>query len=229
MNRLQSEQQRLFPPPAGDGRVRAVVLEVSGAAPWNELARAWQGVQADLQLPAPAIAVSGGDAYQLWFSLADPVPAVDAQRFLSLLRKHYLAGVPAQRVRAVPGDREPARKVPPFEAAPGRWSAFVTSDLAALFADEPSLDMPPGDDAQAELLSRLQSIRPADLQRAMELLETPASPNHSAAAVTPPAPSAPTHAGQDPRHFLLSVMNDPAVDLHLRIEAAKALLPHPSR
>lgn len=32
--------------------------------------------------------------------------------------------------------------------------------------------------------------------------------------------------GMDPKGFLLEVMNDPAVELHLRIEAAKALLPY---
>jgi len=32
--------------------------------------------------------------------------------------------------------------------------------------------------------------------------------------------------GMDPKGFLLGVMNDPAVELHLRIEAAKALLPY---
>ena len=206
-----------------------MVLEVSGAAPWNELARAWQGVQADLQLPAPAIAVSGDDAYQLWFSSAEALPAAQAGRFLSLLQTRYLAAVRAHHVRAVPGDGGSERRVPPFEAAPGRWSAFVTSDLAALFADEPSLDMPPGDDAQAELLSRLQGIRPADLQRALELLQTPTGPTDTAPGGSPPLPSPPAPAGQDPRQFLLSVMNDPALDLHLRIEAAKALLPHTGR
>jgi hypothetical protein len=33
-------------------------------------------------------------------------------------------------------------------------------------------------------------------------------------------------AGSDPRRFLLSVMNNSTAELHLRIEAAKALLPY---
>jgi hypothetical protein len=31
---------------------------------------------------------------------------------------------------------------------------------------------------------------------------------------------------RDPKRFLLAVMNDPATDMPLRIEAAKALLPY---
>lgn len=227
MNRLQAEQQRLFPAVDDAGAVRALVLEVAGPAPWDQLAAVWQGVQADLELPAPAIAVSGGDAYQLWFPLAQALPAAQAVRFLALLRQRYLAGSPRHRITTVPGEGQQARAVPPFAAAPGRWSAFVTPDLASLFSDEPSLDMPPGDEAQADLLSRIQCIPPADLQRAMALLDAPAAPAPQASAA-PPATSSRSEAHehpQDPRRFLLSVMNDPAVDLHLRIEAARALLP----
>lgn len=214
MNRLASELQRLFPAADG-GSVRTMVLELSGPAPWEQLSNAWQGVQADLELPAPAIAVNGRDAYQLWFSLAEPLPVGDAVQFLASLRTKYLHEAKPERVAAVPPDA-PARRLPPFEAAPGRWSAFVTPDLATLFADEPSLDLPPGEEAQAELLSRLRSIRAGEMQRALQ---------HLAAGAHPPAPA----AEPDPRAFLLSVMNDPAVDLRLRIEAAKALLPHSSR
>ena len=43
---------------------------------------------------------------------------------------------------------------------------------------------------------------------------TPAEPQHS-----------PTGPHTDPRRFLLDVMNNEAIEMHLRIEAAKALLP----
>ena len=56
------------------GRVRALVLELSGQGGCSAIGRVWQGVQAELQLPAPALAVNGVDALQLWFSLAEPVP-----------------------------------------------------------------------------------------------------------------------------------------------------------
>ncbi|MEJ8840241.1 hypothetical protein [Ramlibacter sp. AN1133] len=212
MNRLQAEQQRLYPPP-GEAGVRALVLELPGAAAWEHLARVWHGVQLDLQLPAPGIAVSGS-GYQLWFSVTQAVPAPQALAFLEALRRRYLAEVPQDRIRTspAPAGTPEITGLPPGERGEERWSAFVAPDLAALFVDEPWLDLPPGNDAQAELLSRLQCMTPADLQRV--LAEPPPVP---ATAAADPA--------QDPRSFLLAVMNDRAVDLHLRIEAAKALLP----
>lgn len=217
MNRLESELQRLsFSPEASaDGRTRVMVLELARPASWHELSKVWQGVQADLELPAPAIAVSGIDSYQLWFSLAQPVPTEEARAFLDALRRRYLADVKPVRV-----SMQPPSTVPPVEAAPGRWSAFLTSDLAALFADEPWLDLPPSADAQAELLSRLQSAKPDAWQLALERLRPP---------VASPAATEPTAAGEgklDPKRFLLDVMKDASVEMHLRIEAAKALLPY---
>jgi hypothetical protein len=240
MNRLQAELQRLFllqdgerpvshPGEPGligaDGRVRALVLELGRPASWDVLAKMWQGVQADLELPAPAIAISGIDSYQLWFSLAQPLPAAQATAFLESLRRRYLPDVAPNRIAMHPSvdASAPSRTrhvsvMPPIEAMAGRWSAFVTPDLAGLFADEPWLDLPPSPDAQADLLSRLQSTKADDLKRASERL---------APVVTPvPARSEPAANGADPRRFLLDIMNDPAIELHLRIEAAKALLPY---
>ncbi len=107
--------------------------------------------------------------------------------------------------------------VPPVQLAEGRWSAFVTVDLAAVFADEHWLDLPPTPDAQADVLSRLQCTPPADLPRATERLASAAVPGSAGAAQG-------VGASQDPRSFLLEVMNDRSVALPLRIEAAKALL-----
>jgi hypothetical protein len=191
------------------------VLELARPASWHELSKVWQGVQADLELPAPAIAVSGIDSYQLWFSLAQPVPTEEARAFLDALRRRYLADVKPVRV-----SMHPPSTVPPVEAAPGRWSAFLTSDLAALFADEPWLDLPPSADAQAELLSRLQNAKPDAWQLALERLRPPVP---SPAATEPPAVG---DGKLDPKRFLLDVMKDASVEMHLRIEAAKALLPY---
>ncbi|MDB5898230.1 MAG: hypothetical protein JWP41_1832 [Ramlibacter sp.] len=221
MNRLESELNRLFPPAADDGRVRTMVLELERPANWDALRRVWQGVQADLELPAPAIAVSGVDGYQLWFSLAEAVPATQADDFLGSLCRRYLAEVRPDRIAI-----NPAHAVtPPVETAPGRWSAFVTPDLAALFAEESFLDLPPGLDAQGELLSRLESIKPADWARARERLQAPTVERSSAAPRAAPG-SRPADDTQPPKTFLLQIMNDSSIDLHLRIEAAKALLPY---
>ncbi|MDB5856997.1 MAG: hypothetical protein JWQ76_686 [Ramlibacter sp.] len=219
MTRLQSEILRLYLTPdqegiaAGPGgRVRAMVLELAGPTSWAALSKVWQGVQADLDLPAPAIAVSGMHGHQLWFSLREPVPVAQATAFLAALRTRYLGGVARERIAIA----QPAR-VPPVEAAPRHWAAFLAPDLASLFDDEPWLDLPPSDDAQANLLSQLQSMKPEDFRRASERLLPLAEARTGDTSVA---------EGLEPRRFLLQVMNDSSVELHLRIAAAKALLPY---
>lgn len=220
MNRLQAQWQRLYLPPEGAAAptVRALVLGLARPAGWGDAAAVWQGAQADLGLPAPGIAVSGTDACELWFSLAQPVGTADAQAFLDGLASRYLAHLPphALRARLAPG---PA--LPPAQVGAERWSAFVSPDLAPLFAEEPYLDHPPGADAQAELLSRLECASPEAFAHALSQLAAPP------AAALVPAPAAPgrVEAGPaDPRAFLTQVMQDASVPLALRIEAAKALL-----
>ena len=186
MNRLQAEFQRLYlcdpGPERGDGpgaapsglvdaqgRVRALVLELARPADWDTLAPAWQGVQLDLGLPAPAIAVSGVDGIQLWFSLAEAVSATQAQAFLAALRLRYLPDVAPHRVVLMPAPDTSSptgavlhtQPVPAPQAATGHWSVFVAPDLAPVFGDTPWLDSPPGDDGQANVLRGLRSITPA--------------------------------------------------------------------
>ncbi len=236
MGRLHTELSRLYlcPPVEGKsavdesrlfdthGLTRALVLGLARPADWDAMSRVWQGVQADLELPAPAIAVCGADGYQLWFSLAQPVPVAQAQDFLQQLCARYLSAVAPRRITLWPTQAGHTRLVPALQVDTGQWSAFVSSDLAAVFADDPSLDLPPGEDNQADLLSRLKSIQPAELDAALQRLQP---------EETLPPPSAPSvntrHAPQDPRSFLQAVMNDTSVPLALRIEAAKALLSDP--
>lgn len=143
MTRLQSEWHRLFVPlgtPATadradligpQGEVRALVMEVSHPADWSVLSKVWQGVQADWAWPAPGIAVSGHDGYQLWFSLAQAVPVAQGRAWLSALQKHYLGDVPAARVHLWPlpdalaprGVRH-ALPIPTEPTTPGQWSAL---------------------------------------------------------------------------------------------------------
>jgi hypothetical protein len=113
----------------------------------------WRGVQTDLELPAPAIAVSGVDGYQLWFSLAEPVSVAQASAFLEALRGRYLSQVAPGRLAmrpavdaASPDNIRHALLVPALQPATGQWSAFVAPDLAAIFAEEPWLDLPPNPD-----------------------------------------------------------------------------------
>ena len=250
MNRLLSEWQRLYA--AGpdrawadpQGQVRALVLELSRPADWRTLSRAWQGVQADLALPAPAIAVTGRDGYQLWFSLDQAIPLPHATAFLASLQARYLADVPPERVRLWPMADEQAphgwRHTAPLPAldgqavCPDQWAAFVAPDLAPVFNDTPWLDLPPNLEGQADLLSRLRSVSAAEWQTACAQLNplpttTASHPTREASTSPDSLPSAPdarhVPPHTDPHSFLLSVMNNVALDMALRIEAAKALLP----
>jgi hypothetical protein len=129
-----------------------------------------------------------------------------------------------------------AKLVPAAQAPGGLWSAFVAPDLAAVFAAEPWLDLPPTPEAQARVLSPLKSIQVADLERALERLR----PTAAKVSSRPPADAAevagsefgvmntrslPAGVAADPKRFLLDVMSDDTIALGLRIEAAKALLP----
>lgn len=256
MNRLQAELHRLYlsndtqterqgsvDPDGGladaNGRVRAMVMDVAHQAGWDAVAALWQGIQDDLELPAPAIAVSGMDGFQVWFSLLEAIPVADAQNFLDLLRRRYLGGIASRYIHMKPAAEACApeqtrhcRLVPALQAETGRWSAFVSPGLASMLADEPWLDLPPNPDAQANILSRLECIKPADLQRAQDRLRPVIAEAPQAAPVDRTAVGKglavagqlSSYDGSDPRRFLLAVMNDPAVELRLRIEAAKALL-----
>ena len=259
--RLQAELQRLYLPrpptpggavPAGacaaaalslidaDGGVRALVVQVAQPPGWDALAPVWRGVQTDLDLPAPAVAVSGIDALQLWFSLAQPVPVAQAQALLQALRQRYLPDIEARRLMLWPADHallqapeEQAIGLPVRQVRAGQWSAFVAPDLAPVFAETPWLEGPPNDEGQATLLRGLDCITPAALAQAQARLTpaeapVPASAEPSAAGTqavqSVQAAQAARTAGDAARHFLLDVMNDASAPLALRIEAARSLL-----
>lgn len=219
MTRLQSELHRLYLPQssAAASGVRAAVLTLARPADWTAMSALWRGVQADLGLPAPAIAVNGVDGYQLWFSLAEPVLASQALGFIEALRARYLSEIASKRL----GLTSTVDAMPPQATLTGQWSAFVAADLAPVFADEPWLDIVPSPDGQADVLCRLQPIKSADFQAALERLgpmQTPVSAGPAS------LPSTTASEGLDAETFLRQVMNDDSVALGLRIEAATALL-----
>ena len=251
MHRLHVEWQRLFAiapaptdsatPPLIDGqsRTRTLVLGVRQPAGWDDLSPVWQAVQTGGGLPAPGIAVSGTDSHLLWFSLAEPVPLAEAHAFLVALCRRCLAHLPTTRLSLWPtpdATRWPDA-IPAQQGDAEQWSAFVAPDLAPMFADTPWLDLPPNPDGQAELLARLRSIAPAAWLDAQAWLQAQNASDSAQPATTRPAsPEAHRDEAQpsaqasgpalDPHTFLHQVMNDPTVPLALRIEAAKALLPH---
>ncbi|MCV2351228.1 hypothetical protein [Paucibacter sp. Y2R2-4] len=238
MNRLQQELQRLYGA-RGDFRLgpRAALLGLAKPAEWRALGAVWRGVQADLGLPAPAIAVSGQDGFQLWFALAEDDLAPQAAELMRALCRVYLPALkPAEQAARLclwPRSSQGAGEVPalpPQLAAAGQWSAFVAPDLAPVFSEEPWLDTEPGPDAQADVLARLACISRAQLSAALLQLNgvasaaplLPKSEPRAEAQCLPPVESV---FEQDPRAFLLRVMNDAQQPMALRIEAAKALLP----
>ncbi|WP_431257035.1 hypothetical protein ACQ86G_20430 [Roseateles chitinivorans] len=226
MSRLATEFQRLYA--AGpEGSVRALVLDVGRPSDWELPGAVWRGVQLDLSLPAPGIAIAGENSYQLWFSLQQGCSPEEARAFVDGLTARYLSGVAAPRVRCL---TEPPAV--PAEVKEGQWSAFVAPDLAPVFVEATWLDIPPGVEGQADLLKTLRSITPQEWRAAIELL-APVETQDLTPALAPSSDGAsaanayaPATGFNDPRAFLLQVMNDATVPMALRIEAAKALLPN---
>lgn len=261
MNRLHAEWRRLFaidpatdawPAPSLDAqgaRTRALVIAWGQPADWPALRALWQAVQAELGWPAPLIAIDGHAAFQLWISLSEPVPAAQAHEVAAALAGRWLPGAPetaqATRLEVWPrldpqaGPWRHAAPVPARQAGPQpRWSAFVAPDLAAVFGDEPALDIDPGDEAQADLLARGDSVGAPAWARARDALRLlgadPVAAGPGAAdadaPLAPASPLPPDLGGphDDPEAFLKAVMNHPGVPLALRIEAARALLLQPA-
>ena len=239
MNPLQFELDRLYglgasaahgATPAAVQRVRALVLELRPPAGWAELSSVWTGVQSDLGFPPPAIAVSGADALQLWFSLASPTLPSEGALFLQGLRARYLPHLGSTQVRLI-ADAGQFPPAPPMETSPDRWSAFVAPDLASVFADTPWLDFPPNTEGQAALLRVLEPIGQVSFEAALNHLgvmeEVPPADLLKLAGL----PEVPTseQGGADAERFLRAVMNDESVPMALRVEAAKGLLGHAKR
>lgn len=207
--------------------MRALVLDVGRPSDWDLLGAVWRGVQLDLSLPAPGIAIAGENSYQLWFSLQQGCSPDEARAFFDGLTARYLSDVAAPRIRCL---TEPPAV--PAEVKEGQWSAFVAPDLAPVFVEATWLDIPPGVEGQADLLKTLKSITPQEWSVAMGQL-APTLPQDLAPATASSTPDASGPASSyalatgfsDPRAFLLQVMNDATVPMALRIEAAKALLP----
>lgn len=237
MTRLEREHQRLFPAqhagPAGN--VRTLRLGVPHAGGWSALSAVWQGVQAELDLPPPAIEIDGAHGYALWFALSQPVPATQAEQFLQGLQARWLSDLPASQVQLHAGTPP---ELPPALRRPDQWSAFVTRDLAPIFGDTPWLDTPPNPEGQADLLSGLRGIEAEAWHQALATLTSVTTsptgatasaaqaPSQAAASTTLPPSLAIDAQGpfDDPRQFLMAVMNDVQTPLALRIDAAKALL-----
>lgn len=189
-----------------DGLARAMMIPfrkakaTDGEAHWLRLCEVANTLQETLGLPAPAVSISGGDAYYLWLSLATPVPADRAQAFLERLRDAYFPEVDLD-TDAV---RAPIALPPCLHPRTGKWAAFIHPGMGASFADEPGLDMAPPPLGQAAFLEGLESIGEAQFERVFEGLEACAA--HRAEPAAKPAPAvapAPTASFHAPEQGLL--------------------------
>jgi hypothetical protein len=181
-----------------DGMTRAVVIAFpqtpdSADGHWMRLCAMANGLQGQLGLPAPAVSVSGKDAYGLWLSLAAPTPVAQVQAFLALLHQAYLPGIPVHPEAAL----LPVPLLPGMHQGTGKWGAFIHPGLGASFIDEMGLEMAPPLAAQTAFLEGLQSISEAQFQHALAVLQ--AAHGHLIASnmsvQAPAAASVSTHSG----------------------------------
>jgi len=229
------------------GMARAMVVSFARATDWEQVANLYQAVQDELDLPAPAVSVSGRKGYSLWFSLAEALPLAQIQAFLAALRLKYLADIPLAHLELQPDALAIKTLAPARHNTTGKWSAFIDPSMGSMFIVEPGLEMAPILDRQAGMLAGLKSIKTANFQSALSILQTPSELDGEpaltlaeAAARLPTKVSRPPDLADgyrysklgegntyaDPRDFLLAVMNDSSVGVKQRIKAAKALLPY---
>jgi hypothetical protein len=183
---------------------------------WNRLCEVANALQADLDLPAPAVSIDGAQAYRLWLSLAEPVAASQAQDFLELLGQAYFPEVELAPDAAT----APVYLPPCLNPRSGKWAAFIHPGMGASFADESGLEMAPPLTGQAGFLDGLESIEHDQFLRAVHKLKgapsaaaAPAAPAVDACAAAAPlsayrnndaaAPAAPVSRGAVARESLL--------------------------
>lgn len=175
---------------SGAGMTRTLVLRFDGAQAgkgdqqWEALCAIANALQNQLDLPAPAVSISGSDGFILWLSLASPVPAAQARRFVTLLSA---AHAPDGAIHASAAEKLPeATALPPcLHPVSHKWAAFIHPGMGTSFAAEPGLDMAPPLAAQAGFLASLTSITPAQFARALDALE---QSHGNAAQAVPPSP-----------------------------------------
>lgn len=197
-----------------DGAVRAIVIPFrkmrSGdeAAHWSLLCDVANALQTELDLPAPAVSVSGTDGYGLWLSLATPVAPALAQEFAALLRQSYYPDVKM----AADAPSTLVALPPCLHPATGKWSAFIHPGMGASFADESGLEMAPPLSGQLAFLEGLHSIDAAQFGAALALLR-------QKQVAAPAAPAAPVrHVAAAPAGLLLqdATLEDIVAFLHAK-------------
>lgn len=174
------------------GQMRTLVLEFGGKGGgekhWSDLCAIANALQHELDLPAPAVSISGRSAFYLWLSLDTSVPQAQGRQFLQLLRSVFLP-VSTDILAAAPAPFLESVELPPCLQPSGRWAAFIHPGMGAAFADEPGLDMPPPLPAQLAFLEGLRSITLAQFAQALAVLQQHAGVAPAAAPVAKAPPS----------------------------------------
>ena len=161
-----------------EGMARVMVVDFCRAADWPKVAELCLALQTDLDLPAPAVSVSGSQGFSLWLSLVEPVPVAQLEVFLQLLRLRYLAEIPLDRLNLLPnpaaatiGIAATINLPPGLNKTNGMWSAFIDPAHGANFTDEPWLEMAPPMDKQAARLAEVESIKAAAFVKALSIMQ----------------------------------------------------------
>ena len=158
------------------GLTRAIVLHFDGAQDgkgerqWEALCAIANALQNQLDLPAPAVSISGLNGYALWLSLATPVPATQARRFAALLRAAHAPD--GSHGLSAPIHPDGLEALPPcLNPSSQKWAAFIHPGMGSSFADEPGLEMAPPAAAQAAFLESLTCMTSAQFAQALNTLE----------------------------------------------------------
>lgn len=173
---------------SADGGTRALVIifdRQPGADEtqhWSSLCLVANALQTQLDLPAPAVSISGSHGYRLWLSFDAAMPVAVVGQFLALLRMAYFPELPEQADVA-----GATVAFPPYqEMTTGLWAAFINPGLGASFAEESGLDMAPPMAGQLALLDGLSGISETQFAHAMTLLEHAHGPVPAATVAAAP-------------------------------------------
>jgi hypothetical protein len=195
-----------------DGLTRALAIpfrKIRGdgeAGHWSRLCDVANALQADLDLPAPAVSIDGAQAYRLWLSLAEPVPSNQAQDFLELLCQAYFP----ETELAPDAATAPVYLPPCLNPRSGKWAAFIHPGMGASFADESGLEMAPPLAGQAGFLEGLESIEPELFMRALGKLQKASGVTPQAAAPLAPPPPPEDEAEADEAPVAATPASQPA-------------------
>lgn len=166
------------------------VARGQGAAHGAAMLQLARWLMEELGLPEGAFSVNGRNGFELWLPLAAPLPVREAHEFLRLLKDAQLPDL--KSIRLWPAAPEPSTAAadrlclpPGRHADTGLWGVFIAPGLAPSFDEEAGIDIAPNLDKQAELLSRLQPMAPADFASALQRLRQRAGRTAEAQAPTP--------------------------------------------